>query len=221
MTRIASLITSTMAALVLASTAHAEPAATSPASPAPAAAKPNAALATTTGAAKTTAAPKPVSGAAAPPTKAAPLPKAAVVKSQAATKPAPAPRQKDAAKTVAAPTVAKPEPVPQGVLNAEEMALNCKRMAGRMQVRILELRGGGPSRGSSAIAQGLQSAVVPIIGGTSRGMHADGDRNTDIAKLRAMNAMLKQQQCPHYDLDAELAKPHSGSTPKLVKPGKP
>jgi len=107
-----------------------------------------------------------------------------------------------------------------GILTAEEQALSCKRMTGRMQVRILELRGGGPSRGSSGFAQGLQSAVVPVFGGSSHGSDSAGQRQQDVARLAAMNDLLKQRNCPHYDLADELAKPAGAPTPRLVKPEK-
>lgn len=102
-------------------------------------------------------------------------------------------------------------------LGAEELALDCRRMAGRMQIRILELRGTGPSKGSSATAQGLQSAVVPIFGGTRHGADSAAERTGDLAKLRAMNAHLIAKSCPHYDLDAELAKAAGTPGPKLIR----
>lgn len=90
-----------------------------------------------------------------------------------------------------------------------------------MQVRILELRNGGPSSGTSEVSQGIKSAVVPVFGGGARGMNESGDRARDIARLGAMNDLLKQRNCPHYDLTAELAQPVSGPSPRLIKPGKP
>lgn len=113
------------------------------------------------------------------------------------------------------------QPVPGSVLTASEIALDCKKMAGRMQVRILEHRGGGPSRGSSSIAQGLQSAVVPMFGGSQRGADAATDRADDIAKIKAMNAILISKNCPHYDIDAELAKDAKAPSPRLVKASGP
>lgn len=168
--------------------------------------------------------------AAAPATKAAaPATKSAITKPATVAASKPPKKSKPPAASAASPAGAgspKPntaaaEQITPGVLSPDEMALDCKRMAGRMRVRLLELRGGGPIKPSSGFAEGLQSAVVPIFGGTSRGMSATGDRSTDIAKLRVMNAVLKQKHCPHYDLDAELAQPHSGPTPRLVKAAKP
>lgn len=109
------------------------------------------------------------------------------------------------------------QPVPGSVLTASEMALDCKKMAGRMKIRILENRGPRPGQGTSAAAQGWQSAVVPIFGGTQRGADAAADRATDIAKIKAMNDILVAKGCPHYDVDAELAKDARAPSPSLIK----
>ena len=102
------------------------------------------------------------------------------------------------------------------VLTQAEKALDCRRMAGRMQIRILELRGNGTNAAGSSIATGLQSAVVPLFGGPERGRAAGGEASRDIAKLRAMNSELMQRKCPHYDLEAELAKDKSAPGPRLT-----
>ncbi|MCB1520497.1 MAG: hypothetical protein KDJ37_07970 [Hyphomicrobiaceae bacterium] len=103
------------------------------------------------------------------------------------------------------------------VLTAEETGLNCRKMAGRMQVRILELRGPAGKPRQNSLAEGLQSAVTPIFGGTKRGANAADDFARDVAKLREMNTILKARNCPHYDLDAELAQPASAPTPRLIR----
>lgn len=101
---------------------------------------------------------------------------------------------------------------------AKKQGFNCKRVAGQMQVRILELRGG--ARASNGAAEAIQSATVPLFGGTTRGTNSQGERQADIDHLKASNAMLKLENCPYFDLDAELAKPATAPTPKLIKPQK-
>lgn len=126
-----------------------------------------------------------------------------------------------AAATAAATTPASADAAANKPGAKKKAGVDCRRVAGRMQIRILELRGGGPSRGPSALAQGLQQGSVPLFGGTARGMDAAGERAADLAKLEADNALLKAEKCPHYDLAAELAKPVTGPTPKLIRPAKP
>ncbi len=114
-------------------------------------------------------------------------------------------------------TGAEQAAVSSGALTTQEAQLNCKRMAGRMQVRIMELRGGGTQRKGSSSAQGMQSALVPIFGGTSRGADAQGDRANDLTKMKAMNDILVARNCPYYDLEGELAKGHHAPTPRLIR----
>lgn len=114
-------------------------------------------------------------------------------------------------------TAAEQAAVNSGVLTAQEAQLGCKRMAGRMKIRILELRGGGVERKGSAAAQGMQSTLVPIFGGTTRGANAQGDRADDLADLKAMNEILVARNCPYYDLQGELAKGHDAPSPRLIR----
>lgn len=119
-------------------------------------------------------------------------------------------------------TSSKSAPVEQaaissGVLTQEEARLDCKRMAGRMQIRILELRGGGAKGQSSAAAQGMQSAVVPLFGGTRHGANAAGEAARDRAKLSAMNQILMARGCPYYDVDSELKMEQTARSPRLIR----
>lgn len=114
-------------------------------------------------------------------------------------------------------TPAEQAALSSGVLSEADVGLNCKKMAGRMKIRLLELRGGGPSRKSSDLAQGMHSAVVPLFGGTQRGADASSDVSRDIAKLKAMNEIMTSRKCPHYDIDAELAQPSTARSPQLIR----
>ncbi len=110
--------------------------------------------------------------------------------------------------------------VSSGVLTQQEALADCKRMAGQMQVRILENRSGGAVTQSSGVAQGLQQAITPIFGGTQHGADAAGDVSRDITKLKTMNQILISRNCAYYDLDAELKKEKTAPTPRLIR-GKP
>ena len=106
-----------------------------------------------------------------------------------------------------------------GLLSEEEVGLNCKKMAGRVKIRILELRGGGPQRQGSAAAQGIQSTLTPIFGGTKHGSDVAGQAARDIAKMKAMNEIMKARKCPYFDVDAELAQPVTARSPQLIRSG--
>lgn len=114
-------------------------------------------------------------------------------------------------------TAAEQAAVSSGLLTQQEAKLGCKRMAGQMQIRILESRGSGPKRKGSGVAQGLQSAIVPLVGGTQRGADATSDATRDVARLKAMNEILISRNCPYYDLEAELKLDQSARTPSLIR----
>jgi hypothetical protein len=101
-------------------------------------------------------------------------------------------------------------------LTQEELGLDCKRLTGRMQVRILQVRDTEVRGGSSKIAQGAQAAVTPILGGATRGADAAYDHARDRAHLDAMNKQLAAKDCPAFDLEAELQPRSIRDTPTPV-----
>lgn len=101
-------------------------------------------------------------------------------------------------------------------LSAQEKALNCKQLTGRMQLRILQARDTIERNDSSALGRGLQSVTVPVFGGTSRGTDPAGDFARDRAMLEAYNQQLTAKKCPAYDLDAELRPRPVRDTPTPV-----
>ncbi len=101
-------------------------------------------------------------------------------------------------------------------LTAEEKALNCKQLTGRMQVRILQSRDLIQRNDSSALGRGMQSAVTPIFGGATQGADPAADAARDRAVLEALNKQLAAKKCPTYDLDAEMRPRPVRDTPTPV-----
>ncbi len=99
--------------------------------------------------------------------------------------------------------------------------VDCRRIAGQMQIRIFELRGDGAKQTPSVASQVFKQAAAPLVGGGKRGMDTAADTNGDLVQLKANNELLKSHNCPHYDIDAELAKPSNGPAPRLIRPAKP
>lgn len=106
---------------------------------------------------------------------------------------------------------------PAYVLSADELALDCKKLTGRMQVRIRQLRSESADPATSELSRGLQAATKPIFGGSERGIDPAAAMSRDRIMLEAYNARLKQKGCPVFDLGAALA----GGQPRPVKPAKP
>lgn len=96
------------------------------------------------------------------------------------------------------------EKAPAYVLNAEELALDCKKLTGRMQVRILQVRDYRQRETTTLLSRGMQVATTTVIGGTNEGVFLDSRYEKDLAMLEAYNRQLAAKQCKTFDLEAEL-----------------
>lgn len=90
-------------------------------------------------------------------------------------------------------------------LSENELKLDCRKLTGLMQIRILQIRGYDSSKKTSAAARGMQSLATPIWGGTKEGIDPDGQYRRDRAMLEAYNQRLADKHCKTFDLEAELA----------------
>lgn len=93
-------------------------------------------------------------------------------------------------------------------LSADELKLDCKRMTGRMKVRILQMREARQAPKTSELSRNIQGAVTPIAkqlsGGTSYGSDPDGQYARDLAMLHTYNRQLAAKSCRTLDIEAEL-----------------
>lgn len=103
-------------------------------------------------------------------------------------------------------------------LSAEEQALDCKKLTGRMQVRILQIRDHGTRPTTSETSQVLQSTVSSVIGVTQKPVDPGSRYAQDRAQLVAYNQQLAAKGCKTFNLDEELQpKPVSATpTPKAA-----
>jgi hypothetical protein len=62
----------------------------------------------------------------------------------------------------------------------------------------------------------VQSAVTPVLGGTTRGANTTADAARDRAYLEAMNKQLAAKNCATFDLDAEMRPRSIRDTPTPV-----
>lgn len=103
-------------------------------------------------------------------------------------------------------------------LSKDELALDCKKLTGRMQVRILQIRDNAERKQTSAVSRLAQQVVTPIYGGTQRGADPDADYRRDLAMLQAYNRRLAANKCKTFDLDAELKPQPVQHTPRPTDP---
>lgn len=102
------------------------------------------------------------------------------------------------------------------VLASDEQALDCKKLTGRMQLRILQIRDASTRKGSSGLSQTVQKTTVPVFGGTSRGADPGNDLARDQAWLEAANKQLAAKNCATFDLEAEMQPRSFRDTPTPV-----
>ncbi len=100
-------------------------------------------------------------------------------------------------------------------LSDDEKKLDCKKLTGKMQVRILQMRGYDTRTKASSMARTTQAVATPIFGGTKEGLDPDGQYRKDRAMLEAYNRQLADKKCKTFDIDAELNKT-DGSTPEPI-----
>lgn len=110
--------------------------------------------------------------------------------------------------------------LPQGyTLSAEEKALDCRRLTGRIQVRLLAMRGEEYKVQPSAAAQSMRSATSAALG-TDTAKNAAARTASDRPVLEAYNARLIELSCPSFDLGKELEARPSAPTPYPTVPPK-
>jgi hypothetical protein len=95
------------------------------------------------------------------------------------------------------------------VLSAQELKLSCRKLTGRMQVRILQIRDHAQRARLSAASRLAHQAAMSLYGGPRHGIDPDAEYQRDRAMLEAYNQQLAAKRCKTFDLEAEL-------TPKPV-----
>ena len=115
-------------------------------------------------------------------------------------------------------TVARlPSPSTGGYqMTADDLSLDCKKLTGRMAIRIVQIRDFQNRNQASSLARGIQTAWQPANGGRGEGSDPTGRYAQDRAKLEAYNQRLAAQDCPNFDLAAELA-PDAKDPPRTRK----
>jgi hypothetical protein len=98
-------------------------------------------------------------------------------------------------------------------LSEAELKLDCKKLTGTMQIRILQVKGYDSNKQASLAARGMQSFATPIWGGTKEGLDPEGQHRKDLAMLEAYNARLAEKKCKTLNLAAELGSANAPGPP--------
>ena len=94
-------------------------------------------------------------------------------------------------------------PPPAYILSEEERNADCKRLTGRMKIRIVQIRDYTARAKTSALSRNMQLAHSQVWG-TTVGINPDAEYARDRAMLDAYNAQLAAKGCKTLDLAAEL-----------------
>jgi hypothetical protein len=110
-----------------------------------------------------------------------------------------------------------PQPDEGYVLSAQELKLSCRKLTGRMQVRILQIRDYEQRTKPSASSRLAQQAATSLHGGSRRGIDPDAEYRRDRAILEAYNQRLAAKKCKIFDLEFELKPKSPRETPTPTK----
>jgi hypothetical protein len=103
-------------------------------------------------------------------------------------------------------TTSSTTPAGQVPTRSDLDALDCRRINGRMQVRILQIRDRLGERQNPVYAA-LQSAMNVFQASNAPPTKLDRATQHDVAVLKAQNAALERKGCARFDLAQEL-QPH-------------
>lgn len=106
--------------------------------------------------------------------------------------------------TPVAETVAKLPPAAGYQMKPDELALDCKKLTGRMAVRIVQIRDYQTRRQTTALSRTIQTTSTSVLGGSYEGSDPDGRYARDRAQLEAYNQRLAAKNCANFDLNKEL-----------------
>lgn len=96
--------------------------------------------------------------------------------------------------------------------------LNCKQITGRMQVRIMEIRGHEEKQQSTGLSRGIQSGFVATFGNLAHGVDPEGTYAAGLKMLSDYNQRLAAMGCKSYDLNFELNQKDKNETPTPTVP---
>lgn len=122
--------------------------------------------------------------------------------------------------TTQSPSLTAPSAGDATYLVAEgQKELDCKKLTGRIQIRLLELRTYVAGRNTSTLSRSLQTAGKTILGGTLAGVDPEGEHAKEMAEVEAYNRELVAHDCRSFDIAKELVATGTPA-PTILPPSK-
>lgn len=85
----------------------------------------------------------------------------------------------------------------------EDAEAACKRLTGKVQLRLLEVRSGMSQEESSLLSRSIQGAGS-VIGGSTRGLDTNMSLAREVEELEAANKQLADRNCRSFDIAKAL-----------------
>lgn len=105
-------------------------------------------------------------------------------------------------------------------LTEKELAYDCKKLSGKIQVRILQIRNQPLQEKTTLASRGFQQVGKPIFGGTTYGADPDAQYRADKSMIEAYNARLVEKNCASFDLATALKPSTANDSPRPTIPAK-
>ncbi len=106
------------------------------------------------------------------------------------------------------------------VVTEVEPEFDCKKLTGRIQIRILEMRSFATSSQSSGLSRSMHAAGQSMFGGSSVGIDPNGEHARDYALLEQYNRQLVSQDCRSFDIQKSIASQDMPPQPAVDAPSK-
>ncbi len=110
-----------------------------------------------------------------------------------------------------------------GVPSRDDAELDCKKLTGRMQIRILEMRTYATTAQTSGLSRSMHAADKTVFGGTSAGIDPKGEHARDYAALEIVQSPAGQPglQVVRHSANARRARyaAATGNRPALEEQG--
>ncbi len=106
------------------------------------------------------------------------------------------------------------------VVTRDEPVFDCKKLTGRMQIRILEMRSFATSSQTSGLSRSMHAAGKTVIGGPSAGIDPKGEHARDYTALEQYNRQLVSQDCRSFDIQKSIASQDMPPQPTVDAPSK-
>ena len=95
-------------------------------------------------------------------------------------------------------------------MSATEKQMDCKRLAGSIQIGITRLRDAVGREEPSTVSSSAQKLTTSVFGGSAKSADRQGVVRTRARQARRLQQRAGAKGCPMIDIDAELARPPEG-----------